>query len=248
MPRIIAHSLIVLLLTGLTQIGGLAWLVALFFRRRLIAFIFAYVALTAAALWVAPQFGRVALSCFDDGPLQVQSGMYCALNRNYVTLELKDALIETAAEMGRQYPGTVTLVLDGNFPFLDRFPLLPHLSHDDGRKVDIAFYYRDQEGYLPGATRSPIGYFAFEQGPTECLRQWPTLRWDFAVMQPVWYPYALDSDRNVTVLRILSGDDRVGKIFVEPHLQDSLNVQHPKIRFQGCRAARHDDHIHFQLR
>lgn len=34
--------------------------------------------------------------------------------------------------------------LDANFPFKDGFPLLPHLSHDDGRKVDIAFMYRYQ--------------------------------------------------------------------------------------------------------
>ena len=33
----------------------------------------------------------------------------------------------------------MTLALDGGFPFLDGFPLLPRLSHDDGRKLDLAF-------------------------------------------------------------------------------------------------------------
>jgi len=248
MIRFVTNAFIVLALTILTQIGGVAWLVALFFRRRLVAFLLAYSALTAAALWVAPSFGRVALSCFETGPLQVQNGVYCALNRNYVAPELRDVLVETATEMEQRFPGSTTLVLDGNFPFFDGFPLLPHLSHDDGDKVDIAFFYRDRKGYLPGATRSPIGYFAFEQGPTDCTPKWPTLRWDLEFIQPLWPKFELDEARNAAVLRILATDIRVGKVFVEPHLVQKLGVANAKIRFQGCRAARHDDHIHFQLR
>lgn len=247
MLRVIANAGVVLFLTILTQIGGLAWLAALFFRRRFFAFLILYVAMTVAAVWIAPNFGRVALSCFDRGSLQVQSWMYCALNRNYVAPELRDALVDTAQELDRQYPGTQTLVLDANFPFFDGFPLLPHLSHDDGDKVDLAFFYQDETGYLPGATRSPIGYFAFEPGPTECGANWPTLRWDFDAIQPFWRDLDPDAARNAALLRILAGDDRIGKILVEPHLARSWDVEHVKIRFQGCRAARHDDHIHLQL-
>lgn len=49
-------------------------------------------------------------------------------------------------EMAHTFPGTVTLYLDANFPFFDGFPLLPHLSHVDGRKRDIAYYYADSMG------------------------------------------------------------------------------------------------------
>lgn len=247
MLRFVVNFLVFLFLTILTQIGGLAWLIALFFRQRIVAFLVVYVALTAAIVWVAPSFGRVALNCFDRGPLQVQSWMYCALNRNYVSPELQDVLIDAAEELDRKYPGTETLVLDANFPFLNGFPLLPHLSHDDGDKVDLAFYYRDETGYLPGVTRSPIGYFAFELGPTDCAPRWPTLRWDFDFIQPLWREYELEEERTAALLRILSNDERVGKTLVEPHLVQSLGVAHPRIRFQGCRAARHDDHIHLQL-
>jgi hypothetical protein len=247
MRRFIANSIIVLFLTVLTQIGGIAWLLALFFRQKIVVFLIAYAAMTAAAVWIAPSYGRVALNCFDTGPLRVQSWMYCGLNRHYVSPELKEVLIDTAEEMDRQYPGTNTLVLDANFPFLNGFPLLPHLSHDDGEKADLAYFYRDETGYLSGATRSPIGYFAFEPGPTECTPRWPTLRWDFDVLQPFWRDYTLDGERTAAVMRILSNDERVGKIFIEPHLVQSLQVAHPSVRFQGCRAARHDDHIHFQL-
>lgn len=248
MLRFLFHAFFILFLTVLTQIGGLAWIGALFFRRKLPAFVLAYVALAVAASWIAPSFGRVALNCFGDGPLQVQSWMYCALNRNFVAPELAEVLAQTAKEVDRRFPGTQTLVLDANFPFFTGFPLLPHLSHDDGKKADLAFYYRDEDGYLPGATRSPIGYFAFERGPTGCAQDWPTLRWNLDILQPLWRNYDLDTKRNRAVLRILSNDNRVGKIFVEPHLVQTLNAFHPKIRFQGCRAARHDDHIHFQLR
>lgn len=248
MLRVFAHTCVVLFLTVVTQLGGLAWLIALLFRQRLLAFLIAYAALSTAAVWIAPSFGRVALSCFETGALQVQSWMYCGLNRNYVVPELRDVLIETAEEMQRQFPGTETLVLDASFPFLDGFPLLPHLSHDDGQKADLAFFYMNETGYLPGETRSPLGYFAFEQGPTDCTPAWPTLRWDLDRVQPFWKDYALDKARNAALLSILANDRRVGRIFVEPHLVQALGVTHLNIGFQGCRAARHDDHIHFELR
>ncbi len=148
MLRILSHSTVVFFLTVLTQIGGFAWFVSLFFRRKLFTFLVAYIALSLSAIWIAPISGRIALSCLSDGPLQIQSWIYCALNRNYVTPELADVLKQTAQEMDQRFPGTVTLVLDANFPFLTGFPLIPHLSHDDGDKADIAFYYRDETGYL----------------------------------------------------------------------------------------------------
>ncbi|MDJ0637721.1 MAG: hypothetical protein QNJ20_02715 [Paracoccaceae bacterium] len=245
--KVLGHALLVLLLTLLTQLGGIAWLLALFFRRRLAAFVGLYIVLSLSAVWVAPMFGRTALSCFDAGPLQVQSPLYCALNRTYVTPEMKGLLQDVAVRMERRHPGTVTLVLDASFPFFDGFPLLPHLSHDDGEKADLAFFYRDGSGYLPGAVRSPIGYFAFEPGPTDCPARAADLRWDLPFLQPFWRALDLDRDRTRDLLQALAEDDRTGKILIEPHLVQTLGASHPKLRFQGCRAARHDDHIHVQL-
>lgn len=237
----------VIILTLLSQLGGIALLVAQCFRRRLLAFLVAYVALSAAAFWIAPAFGRVPLSCGSDGTLRVQGWMFCALNRNYVTPQTAAVLRETADAVDRRYPGTVTLVLDANFPFAKGFPLLPHLSHDDGTKADIALFYRQDGRYLPGKTRSPIGYFAFEDGPSDCPGAWPTLRWNFSALQALWPAYDLDAARTRYILSRLVRDPRVGKIFVEPHLKMRLGLSDEKIRFQGCRAARHDDHIHVQL-
>lgn len=247
MLRYPIHAAIIVTLTLLTQLGGVAWLAALGFRRRLIAFVVAYVILVVSAVWIAPTFGRVALSCGGDGPLRVGAWIYCALNRNYVTPETAEMLFDTAAAVDARFPGTTTLVLDAGFPFVTGFPLLPHLSHDDGQKADLAFYYRDAAGYLPGAMRSPVGYFAFEEGTTACASVWPTLRWNLGMLQPLWPKHALDEARTRFLLAQLARDRRVTKILLEPHLKARMRLSAEKIRFQGCRAARHDDHIHIQL-
>ncbi len=244
--RAALHLTLILLLTALTQIGGLAWLAALVFRRRLLAFTLAYAALWGAAYVTAPLFGREPLPCFGT-PLRSQSVLYCVLNRHYVAPDLRLLAEDLARDMDARFPGTVTLTLDGGFPF-GRLPLLPHLSHRDGRKLDLAFWYEDPGGtYLPGKTRSPVGYFAFEQGPTDCPAASPTLRWDLEWLQPLFPDRRLDEARTRAALEILIADPRVFRMFVEPHLVRRLGLASPKLRFQGCRAARHDDHIHIEL-
>lgn len=239
--------MVFIILTVLTQLGGVALLLSRMFRHRILAFVVIYLGLAVAAMWVAPAFGRVAISCFQSGPLQVQSEVYCGLNRTYVTPEMRDVLEDAADAMARDYPGTVTMLLDANFPFFDGFPLLPHLSHDDGEKADLAFYYTDDGQYVPGDARAPLGYFAFKDGPTTCPPAWPTLRCDMAWLQAGWHDYALDELRTAAQMDRFISDQRVGKIFIEPHLAQTLGLNDPKVRFQGCRAARHDDHIHIQL-
>jgi hypothetical protein len=245
MIRAAGHVLIVLALTLLTQLGGIAWITALFFRRRLIVFAVAYTALWAAADTLSP---RTALPCFG-APLRMQSPLYCALNRHYVTPELARVATDAAAHMAATQPGTITLALDGGFPFLTGMPMIPHLSHDDGEKLDFAFFYRDPQGtYLPSQTRSPLGYFAFEnQPPDACPANSLTLRWSLPWLKPLFPDRPLDGPRTAALITHLTTDPRVAKIFVEPPLAARLGLAHPKIRFQGCRAARHDDHIHVQL-
>lgn len=247
MFRIALHTFIVVFLTLISQLGGLAWLLALFFRARIAAFAGAYAALWLGAIALAPQFGRVPLPCLSNDTFRMKSALYCVLNRQYVAPELGEIVQSVAAKMDTQFPGTTTLILDASFPFVDGMPLLPHLSHNDGGKVDLAFYYRDADGYLPGKTRSPLGYFAFEEGPSECPDRRLTLRWDMGWLQVLWPDYQLEPARMTAVLNYLVADDRVGKVFIEPHLKARFGIDSPKVRFQGCRAARHDDHIHLQL-
>ncbi|KLN62021.1 hypothetical protein WH96_00265 [Kiloniella spongiae] len=270
--RCLLHFVIVVILTVITQIGGVAYLLSLVFKKYIarvgklkfgygfLLFAIFYGLLWGGSIFIAPQFGRVALPCFSDqtDKIAVQSPLYCLLNRHYVTpklLELGNAL---ASSIDARFPRTQTQALDANFPFFDKFPLLPHLSHDDGRKLDIAFYYRnDKNEYVVGKTKSPIGYWGFEQ-PTDSRSQlcsnnddnW-NLRWDMDWFQFLnKQHYQLDRERTSVALQWLANQGqsyKVSKIFVEPYLAKRLGVSNKIIRFQGCRAARHDDHIHIQI-
>lgn len=242
------HLALVALLTVLTQLGGLAYLVALGFRRRILAFVLSYAALGIAAFTLAPLGGRVPLPCFSSGPLKMQTPLLCALNRQYVAPEMQQIAMDLSVHMATAHAGTQTRALDGNFPFFDGFPLLPHLSHDDGDKLDLALYWQDPAGrYLPGASKSPLGYWGYAAGPSACPARWDDLRWDFNALQTLLPDYRPDIPRLAAALRHLSADPDVAKILIEPHLAQRAGILSSKIRFQGCRAARHDDHIHIQL-
>lgn len=61
----------------------------------------------------------------------------------------------------------------------------------------------------------------------------------------------LDSARTATMLRWLvdeGAENGVEKVLLEPHLRARFALPPGLVRFQGCRAARHDDHVHFQVR
>lgn len=251
MMRWAGHGLVVLLLTGLTQLGGIPYALALFLRNgwlaRLSAFGLGYLLVFGVAQLAAPIFGREALPCRGD-VLRMQSAFYCVTMRNFVTPELAAVARGAANDVATRFPGTVTLALDGNFPFLTGFPLPPHLSHADGEKLDFAFYYQDAKGYTPGQTASPLGYFAFEHaGAEQCPPAFPTLRWDMGWFRPFLHDLDLEPQRTSALIRALAADERVTKIFVEPPIAAALGLSGDKLRFQGCRAARHDDHIHMQL-
>lgn len=270
MLRIVVRLLIFVLLTLVTQVGGLAYLAALGLARllqvrhkalRLGLFLLCYGAASIGAMLVAPSFGRVPLPCFAGSgqTLAAQSPLYCVLNRTYVAPELRELALALTEHVDTEFPGTTTLALDGGFPFLDGFPLLPHLSHGNGRALDITYYYEDAEGrFRNGVTRSPIGYFAFEQPaagselPCSAQHSGLSLQWDLQWLQPLFPDYRLEPERTGTALRWLAttGVTRFGvrSVFIEPHLKQALGMRSSHIRFQGCRAARHDDHLHIQRR
>jgi hypothetical protein len=258
-----------------TQIGGLvllmAWLLGrLAFSRapggwhrfgmNAVLFVALYAGISVLVVPpLAALGGRVPLPCRPepDRPFGAGSVIYCVLNRHYVAPEIVLLLTELSREIDRMYPGTTTLFLDGNFPFVNGFPLLPHLSHSDGRKLDIALYYADPNGvYLLAAMRSPLGYFAFEQPnageSSPCSREpWLSLRWNLVALQSEFPNRPLEPQRTGASLRWLVGDGlsfKVERIFIEPHLAARLGVTSPVVGFQGCRAARHDDHIHVQIK
>jgi hypothetical protein len=255
----LAGLLLVLLLTALTQVGGLlAWpalgLASRRPRRHRDALILIVLFELLGLLLVPPlaaAAGRVPLPCWREGALGPRSLVYCVGHRRYVEPELAEEVAQIAARVAEQHPGTVVRYLDAGFPFLDGFPLLPHLSHHDGRKLDLALLYEDADGNPIDGGGSPVGYFGYVPVPPDtqpaCRPSLLDLRWDMDLLQPLLAP-RLDEERTASLIRAAARRERIGKLLLEPHLQRRLGVSSDKLRFQGCRAARHDDHVHIQLK
>ena len=266
---------LVLLLTVITQVGGIILWLSLpalsSIRIRVEAASGRTIALGVATAifitiygffsWfivpnIAPIFGRVALPCFSTDDLAIKPGniLFCALNRNYVVPGLKDLLIGLSKNMANKHEGFAIMYLDANLPFIDGFPLIPHLSHNDGRKVDLAFPYWVKKSHASfDDIASPIGYWAFEfprdNEKDACHGSGGLLRWNFRWLQGLFDEVEIDPAKTREILTWLtSGRDsnHVRKLFIEPHLKQRLGVNSGKIRFQGCHAARHDDHIHVE--
>jgi hypothetical protein len=148
--------------------------------------------------------------------------------------------------------------LDACFPFIDKFPLVPHLSHNDGRKLDLSFFYTDaQSGKQTNDNPSLIGYGvceepeAWEVNTAEMCKEKGCWQYSFLkVIVPQWKKddFRFDPERTKALLELLVREAYVSKLFIEPHLKQRLQVQSDKVRFHGCQAVRHDDHIHFQVR
>lgn len=253
--KLLIRAFVFIALTLLTQVGGLAYLAALgvgrLLRRRSIVATVALTAAIYAALTylivpaLAPHFGRVRLPCGMSPTLG------CLLNRTYVSSDLAELVLRADRAFAAAHPGSHLTVLDVNFPFFDGFPLLPHKSHDDGRKIDLAFFYRDAAtgAEIPSGAPSPIGYFHFERPPESYWLpcHFTALRWDFAWAQPEQPAWQLDEARTRDAILWFARQRAVTKILLEPYLAERLQVEGGKVRFQGCFAARHDDHFHVQI-
>lgn len=269
--KILGHVLLVVLLTLLTQVGGLIWLIALiinrlFFQKRKIRFaawpIFAVLYLLATFFVVPPlarKFGRVQLPLNSNPHLRSENICFFLFNRNYVRPELKTAVEAVAEKLQAKYPGAVVWYLDACFPFIEGYPLEPHFSHRDGKKIDLAFFWNEvKTGQPTHGTPSPIGYgVCAEAQPGEydynkfCMdKGYWYISLDKQLAAPFFNPdrYVFDLDKNRELVRLFAENQSVGKILIEPHLKTRLGLEgFDKLRRQGCKAARHDDHIHIQL-
>jgi hypothetical protein len=160
--------------------------------------------------------------------------------------------------MNEEYPGTTISYLDASFPFFDGFPLAPHLSHDDGKKLDLSFTYLDAStGKRTSDIPSFIGYGVCEEPhagekniPDYCRAQGA---WQYSLLlklapQQNKRNFRFDPQRNKKLINLIAGHNKIGKIFIEPHLKTRMGLQSTTIRFHGCKAVRHDDHIHIQLK
>ncbi len=207
---------------------------------------------------IAKPLGRVPLPLFKTNNLQPGTALTFFLNRNYVRPELREIVFNVAEVVGSEYPGTTVNYLDANFPFINGFPLLPHLSHNDGKKIDFAFLYTDkQTGVVTNQIPSIIGYGICESpklneenmpGLCEQRGYWQYNFLQKAIPQEVKEKFDFDQVRTKRLVQLFAEEKSIARIFIEPHLKTRLSLTNPKIAFHGCHAVRHDDHFHVQLK
>ncbi len=189
--------------------------------------------------------GLVSLPCDGKGALRPHSPAYCWLGRTWVTPQVRAALVETAAAFVRRHPGSVVTFMDASGAS-GKKPFPPHLSHGDGREVDLAVFYRTPAGLELVQPPTLNGYGAYEPpragDPIACPpRKRPGDNGD----PPASRPWRLDEGRTRDLLMLLSADSRVRRVLVEPHLKHRFGLdKDARLRFAGCWAARHDDQLH----
>lgn len=266
---------IFLVLTVFTQIGGLLYLLSKFLFKKItpffskkipipiqkgLTFLSIYLGFT---LFIIPPMAqmnnRVPLPYFaKEQHLQPANILTVLLNRHYVRPKLKRLTEDVSKKMNQRYPGKQLFYLDANFPFWNGFPLLPHLSHNDGRKIDLSFLYKNrQSGDFIHNRLSFTGY-GFCEAPQKSERNQPDIcakkgYWQYSLLKQMVNNDAhpevqFDEIRNKALLKILAKEKVTQKIFIEPHLKNRLQLtNYRKIRYHGCQAVRHDDHIHLQI-
>lgn len=271
--KLVAILFMLMVITGLTQVGGILFLIMLMLNKminkrlhkgwmgiglKISSFIIVYIiALFIIVPVVANTLGRVPLPLFEKNGVKPGNRLTVLLFRNYVSPPLRDAVFTVAEKMSKDFPGTVVNYLDANFPFMDKFPLLPHLSHHDGKKLDLSFAYTNKEsGKITNELPSFIGYGICEEPNGNEVNTASICDekgyWQYSFLKRIIPQgnrdeFLFDEGRTKRLVNLFASEKAIGKIFIEPHLKTRLGLTSKKIRFHGCQAVRHDDHIHVQL-
>ncbi len=269
------------LLTVLTQVGGIIWLTiwilanllsfkikrksySSYLTIKLLLFCGVYLFSTFVIVPFAAEkySNRTALPIFTENNIQPTTIWTCILNRQYVKPELKKTLFRIGNNFEKKYSDSKVSYLDANFPFSlafyknKGFPLLPHLSHNDGKKIDLSFFYLYKQTQKPTNEKPSFsGYGIYEEPkkgefnqPEICLKQsWYYEVGKYAKIYSNKEDYSFDKERTNYLITLIIKEQSIKKFFLEPHLKTRLNITSSKWRFHGCKASRHDDHVHVQL-
>lgn len=262
--KIFSIVLCFIILTIFTQIGGIIFIInnlywhnssKRYFWKSFISFMITYIIVTFLLIpTIAPWFGRVKIA--ENKNLTAQSFFTKLCNRNYVRSPFNQSLQKVSQKFGNSYPNIQIQYLDANFPFFDKFPLLPHLSHNDGKKIDLSFIYKNQDGQLTNSVPALFGYGAFVHPTKKEYDQTKICKnkgyWQYDITKYITFglsntSLSISEKATKDVLHIILNQKETQKVFIEPHLKKKMGLQHNKIRFHGCQAVRHDDHIHWQV-
>jgi hypothetical protein len=266
-----------ILLTLVTQIGGVILLICIpifnyinrfnekkWLRNLLKTSVFCIFYLLST-FFIVPTMaewnGRTPMPFNNDHPnLKQHTLLTVILNRHYVTPQLKTVTEGVASKMAKKYGDTCVITyLECNFPFFDGFRLYPHLSHNDGQKIDLSFQYLDKTTKESTSNRpSWLGYGvceepkAGEENQAEMCEE--KGEWQYSIMKKYLIyqgnkeDYLFDSRGTQDMVRFFLNDNHVSFVMIEPHLKKRLGFEQViKVRRPPCSAVRHDDHIHVAI-
>lgn len=262
------------LLTLITQVGGAIYLltkpIGLYLERkttgwkgfgiRMSMYFGVYLLISIILVpKLALKYNRVPLPLFATESLNIKPARYFfwIANRHYVRTGLYNSVVNISNKANAIQPNVSIHYLDANFPLFDYFPLLPHKSHNDGRRLDISFFYEDIAGSKLNAAPGFIAYGHCEK-PKKGELDYPEIcrKRGYRIYSALYHLakyfrkdlYQFDHKSNQALLKIIAAEPKVRKIFIEPHLKTRLKLKGvDKIRFHGCGAVRHDDHIHLEI-
>lgn len=275
--KYIRLALLCLILTIMTQIGGIILLACLpifnliqqhihekygRYFLKISIFLIIYVVST---LYIVPPlasfWGRVPMPFGEENPyVKPLNFGTVLLNRHYVTAPLKAVTEGVAFKMSKKHGDScIVQYLDCNFPFINGFRLFPHLSHNDGQKIDLSFQYLDSKTKKPTVERpSWTGYGVCEEPkageenqPEMCDEQG---EWQYNFLRKYLTPqyrksdFIFDAQQTQDLIRYFIADPHVNILLIEPHLKKRLGFEQTvKVRRPPCTAVRHDDHIHISI-
>lgn len=191
--------------------------------------------------------GLVRLPCDKAGAIRPAIQRYHDNDRHFVTPKARQAIQDAARQIGLRFPGTAIVYTEASWPS-GVLPMPPHLSHGDDRQIDISIYYQSLDGRpIASPEFRWNGFGAFEPPRTDRERmKCPAGSNHAKGLDPSPdRKWRMDEARTHELLRIFVEDKRVRRVLLEPHLKTRLGFAgHAKVRFAGCNAARHDDHLH----
>ena len=159
---------------------------------------------------------RKALPLFasESFPVKPRNIFFCLLNRHYLTPNSYNIVKKVSSEFHQRHPSSYLIYYDANFPFawkkityllrkagivkyyVQSFPLYPHLSHSDGKKLDLGFHY-SKDAKAVNYTPSWIGYGALEAPrvgevnvPCMCKNYWNYNFWLYFQFKKALYSRA----------------------------------------------------------
>lgn len=252
-----------LFLTIVTQIGGIVFLISSIISVRIerkfrfkktVIFLICYCIFTLIIVpLLAPIWGREKVRHTNN--LYPTTFATILLNRNYVKPELNNLLANVAENLFQEQ--IEMRYLDASFPFIDGFPMIPHLSHSDGEKIDISFVYSEPGKSIDSKKKKSISGYGVFEGPRpkevdqirSCLQKgyWQYDYPKYFTFGSINSELKFSDPLNSRLIKSILSQKKLGKLFIEPHLKNRLKLHNKKVRFQGCRSVRHDDHIHIQL-